>query len=449
VIEVWRGIRVRTTALATLVVIAVLVVTGFALVTSQRRILTADLDEALLTHSDALVAAARGGNLAPPLTGQGDDDAIAQIVTEDGQVIAATTNFTGEPALPPPTRGDGRQFRTIRPFTDEPEYRLLSRRDGAFVVHTAAPTDDIDDSIAALRLGLGIAIPLAAVALAALTWWLVGLTLRPVEAMRREVADISGRNLHRRVPEPATGDEIAQLARTMNAMLDRVENALEAQRRFVADASHELRSPLTRIRSELEVDLEHPDNADLAATHRSVLEEADNLQRLVEDLLLLARSDSARDAGGTVVLVDLDDIVLREALRIRTAGSVRVDITNVSAAQVPGNPDELRRVVRNLVDNAARHAGSTIAIALAEQLGHAVLTVADDGPGIPVADRERIFERFARLDEARTSHDGGTGLGLAIAREIIERHGGTIRVDPDHRPGTRFIVELPREPFGS
>jgi signal transduction histidine kinase len=287
-----------------------------------------------------------------------------------------------------------------------------------------------------------VAIPAVALFIAALVWWLVGRTLRPVESIREEVATIGGTDLHRRVPQPKGGDEIARLARTMNGMLDRLEDATERQQQFVADASHELRSPLTRIRSELEVDLAHPETADLAATHESVLDETVGLQRLADDLLALAR----RDAGATAErreAVDLDDIVLRQARRLRADGRVGVGIAGVSAAQVQGDPDQLTRALRNLADNAARHAASAVDFTLSERDGVAILTVVDDGPGIPPEEQQRVFERFTRLDDARTAGDGGTGLGLAITRDIIGRHGGEIRIDPDHRPGTRFLITIP------
>jgi signal transduction histidine kinase len=245
-------------------------------------------------------------------------------------------------------------------------------------------------------------------------------------------------------PQPTGGDEIARLAHTMNAMLDRVETSVRRQQRFVADASHELRSPLTRIRSELEVDLAHPATADLAATHRSVLEETAALQRLLEDLLQLARSDAGVTAPRRERL-DLDDIVLRDAHRLHAEGRVEVDASGVFAAQIHGDPEQLARAVRNLTDNAARHATGVVSVSLAEQDGAAVLSVADDGPGIPTDQHERVFERFTRLDQARTPGAGGAGLGLAITREIVERHGGTITIDADHRPGTRFVVVLPTD----
>lgn len=438
-----RGIRVRITALATLVVVVVLAVAAVALLTSQRRLLVDDLDDALRAGSKEVVAAVRNGNLDRPLTVPGDDDSIGQVVDTDGRVLAASTNFADRPAFPPPSGDPDETFRSSDVLPGEPEYRVMSRRVGGVVVHTGAPLDDVEESLAALRLGLWVAIPSVAIVLAGLIWWLVGRTLRPVESIRREVADISGHDMHRRVPEPATDDEIARLARTMNAMLDRLQASADRQQHFVADASHELRSPLTRIRTELEVDLRDPDDADLVATHRSVLEEAEHLQRLVDDLLILARIDAGPEGDRQSVTVDLDDIALRETARLRDATPIRIDTSGIGAAQVAGDPDQLTRVVRNLTDNAVRHAKTAVVVTLTEDSGLAKLTVDDDGPGIPPDQRERVFQRFTRLDEARTDTDGGTGLGLAIAREIATRHGGTIVVDPGRSVGTRFVVELP------
>jgi signal transduction histidine kinase len=228
----------------------------------------------------------------------------------------------------------------------------------------------------------------------------------------------------------------------MNAMLDRVEEANQRQRRFVADASHELRSPLTRIRSEIEVDLAHPESADADATERSVLAEAIGLQHLVDDLLHLARSD---DGAGELARgpVDLDDLVLREARRMRERGRVEIDTTGVSAAQIDGDAAQLSRVVRNLAENAERHAQTRVRLAVVEQPDGAELTIADDGPGIPPEHREMVFERFTRLDGARTREAGGAGVGLAIVRDIVERHHGTVTVDDEPGGGARFTVHLP------
>jgi signal transduction histidine kinase len=440
------SVQFRVTALAVLAVAAVLVATGVGLVVAQRRLLTANVEYALRLGADDLAARVAAGPVGGTITGI--ESSTAQVVTPDGRVLAASADVRGlAPIGQPPPAGHRQSIRTVTSVPgDSIRFRLLSRRvdgrDGPVVLHVASALDDVEESTRVLATTLTVAIPALTAVLAALIWTLVGRTLRPVEAIRAEVAAIGGADLHRRVPRPDGDDEIARLARTMNAMLDRVEDATGRQQRFVADASHELRSPLTRIRSELEVDLAHPDTAALAATQRSVLEETVALQRLVEDLLHLARSD----AGALTTrreLVDLDDIVLRAAARLRADGRVKVDISAVSAAQVHGDPDQLARTVRNLTDNAARHADSTVTLTLTERDHTAVLSVADDGPGIPADQHDRVFERFTRLDEARTT--GGTGLGLAITREIVRRHHGTIAVDPSHHPGTRFVVTLPTD----
>ena len=442
------SVQFRVTALAVLAVAAVLVATGVALVVAQRRLLTANVDYAIRLGADDLAARVAAGPVGPILTGVAGGS--AQVVRADGSVLAASPDLRGRPPIAGPPPGARRQvLRTVPSLpTEAVAFRVLSRRvdgrDGPLVLHVAGALDDVDESTDVLATTLTVAIPALTAVLAALIWTLVGRTLGPVEAIRAEVAAIGGSDLHRRVPQPGGDDEIARLARTMNAMLDRVEDATGRQQRFVADASHEPRSPLTRIRSELEVDLAHPDTAALARTHRSVLEETVALQRLVSDLLYLARADAGALATRQEP-VDLDDVVLRAAEGLRADGRVKVDISAVSAAQVLGDPDQLGRCVRNLTDNAARHAASTVTLALSEQDHRAVLSVADDGPGVPADQRDRVFERFARLDEARSATAGGTGLGLAITREIVQRHRGSIAVDPEHHPGTRFVVTLPRD----
>jgi signal transduction histidine kinase len=443
-------VRFRVTALATLAVLGVLVVSAVGLVLAQERFLTENLEESLEQAADSFEAVVHDGEVPAALGGFGDDDSVAQLVGADGQVVAATSNVAGLPPIGDPLP-PGRS-QTVRAIDDLPhaqdKFTLLTRRidgpDGLVVLHMAATLSDIEESRDVLAASLTAAVPAMTVLLAALVWWLVGRTLRPVDAIRAEVADIGGSDLHRRVPEPAGDDEIAQLARTMNGMLERVDRAAQQQQQFVADAAHELRSPLTRMRSELEVDLAHPDGADPAATHRSLWEETTALQRLVEDLLHLARSDatataSAKPSGP----VDLDDIVAVHARDLRAGGKVQVDTSGVGAARVSGDATQLSRAVANLADNAARHATTTVTFALGEHDGSAVLSVSDDGPGVPPAERERVFERFTRLDDARNAAHGGAGLGLAIARDIVQRHGGSITVDDDHRGGARFVVRVP------
>jgi len=452
--------RKRITTLATVVVIAVLVVASIALVVSERRVLTNNLDESIGARVDEIEELVKEGRVPPTLTGLGEDDAVGQVIV-GGKVVATSANVAGKgPVAAPPTEHQSLRTVTGLPH-DEAAFRLLSRRvtrtepsagtgaalhDGEAVIHVAGTLGDINDSTRILARSLSVVVPIVALLLAALIWWLVGRTLRPVEAIRAEVADIGGSGLHRRVPVPPGDDEIARLALTMNTMLERVDDAAQRQARFVADASHELRSPLTRIRSELEVDLASAEDADLGATHRSILQETLGLQRLLEDLLQLARTDAGAPPAASWSRVDLDDIVLGLARRLRADRGVAVDIAGVEAVQVIGREAQLARAVGNLADNAARHAARMVTLTLVERDHMAVLSVGDDGPGIPPEDRERMFERFTRLDDARTATTGGAGLGLAITRDIVERHGGTVTVDSDHHPGARFVVTLPLSP---
>lgn len=439
-----RTVRLRITVLATVIAGALLVGIAVLLVVVQQRTLTRSLDDSLRQRADA---AAELLALAVPesLPGSGDDDAT-QLVDAAGSVVSASTNLTGSgPIAADPGNGDLITVRRLPALEDD--MRVLSRTirgpDGErLILHVAAAADDVADSVAILRTSLLVAIPLAVALLAGLVWWLVGRSLQPVEAIRAEVASITGGRLDRRVPIPMGDDEIASLAFTMNQMLDRLESAAERQQRFVADASHELRSPLTRIRSELEVDLATPETSDPTTTHRSVLEEVAAMEHLVDDLLHLAR----RDAGQSEVRqepVDLDDLVLLEAERLRTRTALTVDTSAVSAAQVVGDRAQLARAIRNLIDNASRHAASTVSLELVESGPSALLTIIDDGPGIPEDQRQRIFERFARTDEGRSRGDGGTGLGLAIVRDIVERHGGTVSVGDGDGRGARLLVRLP------
>ncbi|HZJ27758.1 MAG TPA: HAMP domain-containing sensor histidine kinase [Acidimicrobiia bacterium] len=440
-------LRFRITALATLVVAALLVVAAGALVVTQRNRLTESLEATLGQRARDLADVAGKGDATGTLTGFGGQDTAAQIVSPSGVVLAASANIAREPPMAPPPSRRGAAFRTIDDLRiDNSAFRVLSRRvdtpRGPAVLHVAANLDDVIESTGVLATSLAVVIPAAVLFLAGLMWWLVGRTLRPVEDIRGEVAHIGGTDLHRRVPQPRGDDEIARLARTMNTMLDRVEEATRRQQQLVADASHELRSPLTRMRSRLEVDGAHPGSADLPATQRDILEETVGLQHLVDDLLQLARADAGAPSERWE-RVDLDDIVLRQARRLRAGGRITVDLSDVSGAQVDGAPNELSRAIRNLVDNAARHAASVVTFTLTEDDDRACLTVADDGPGIPPDEHERVFERFTRLDRARSAADGGTGLGLAITRDIVEHHGGSITVDSEHLRGARFVVTIP------
>ena len=273
-----------------------------------------------------------------------------------------------------------------------------------------------------------------------LAWLSTSRALRPVGDIRREVEAIGATDLHRRIEVPPTRDEIADLATTMNALLDRLQTGSDAQRRFVADASHELRSPLATLRQYAELASTHP--ADLAPGELAeVVDTASRrLQTLVDDLLVLATvaeaSDRPRDE------IDLDDLVLTELAAFRSAG-VTIDSASVRATKVAGQERRLAMVVRNLLANAMRHTTSRVRVATGSDDGGAFLVVADDGPGVPVEERERIFDRFVRLDDGRARDEGGSGLGLAIVAAVVGEAGGTVLVDEAPGGGARFTVRLP------
>jgi signal transduction histidine kinase len=308
---------------------------------------------------------------------------------------------------------------------------------GDFTVAVANPLSDLEQSLDTLEGILWIATPTLAAMVGIAVWLLVGRALRPVEAMRREVDDISATTLDRRIAVPDTDDEIARLARTMNTMLDRLEAASQAQLRFVSDASHELRSPVSSIRTELEV-ARRTDGTDWDAVSERVLREDERLAELIDDLLTLARLDEGATARREPV--DLDDLVLEEAARTSRV-PVRADA--VTAARVEGDPRQLARMLRNLVDNATRHARSEVRPVLQCDDGVVVLDVHDDGSGVPPDDRERVFDRFTRLEPSRDRDLGGTGLGLTVVRAVAEAHGGTVHVDDSPLGGARFAVRLP------
>jgi signal transduction histidine kinase len=308
-------------------------------------------------------------------------------------------------------------------------------------VTVAVSREEIDDTTAALVTPLVIGLPLLLILVGGTTWMVVTRALTPVERIRREVEEITGDRLDRRVPEPPSRDEISRLARTMNRMLGRLEDSRLRQQQFVADASHELRSPLAGIRQAAEVSQAHPGALTEGELAEAVLEESARMQRLVEQLLMLTRAD---DGVVTRVRtdVDLDDLALSEARRARRSG-LDVDTAGIGGGRVRGDPAALAQAVRNLVDNAARHAVHKLAIAVRDTGDQVELIVEDDGAGIPADQRERVFERFVRLDEARARDAGGSGLGLAIVQEIVTGHGGTVVATSAELGGARFVVRLP------
>ncbi|WP_433455425.1 sensor histidine kinase [Streptomyces sp. CA-142005] len=319
--------------------------------------------------------------------------------------------------------------------------------EGIYVLRSAP---DMRSERDALRIMLWLFVPalLCVVALvAALTWSAMTRALGPVEAIRGRFAEITATNLAQRVPDPRSGDEISALAGTMNDTLDQLQRAVGGLRTFTSDASHELRSPLTTLRTRLELSLAHPATTDWPKTGDAALNDTVRLQEIVSDLLLLARLDASPRPAKTerIELRSFLADLISSQYPERPVVFDRPATDGQTAVAVVGNRSALTRLVTNLVDNALRHSASIVTVEITASSDKVTVTVADDGPGIPLEDRERVFERFTRLDDARTRDEGGSGLGLAIARGIAATHGGTLEVEPPlaEKPGARLTLTLP------
>ena len=315
---------------------------------------------------------------------------------------------------------------------------------GGQIVLAGAAYTQVRDSMMTLTRALLVGTPLLLLLLAGVTWLVVGSTLRPISALRRGAQVITATGVTRELPVPQARDEVRVLAVTLNDMLARLDAAQQRQRRLVSDTAHELRSPIASIRAQLEVALDHPEQQDWPQTAQDVLADTLRLSSLAEDLLVLARLDEHQVRAAAGQRVDLAVLVTEEAER-SAGGRVPVAARTAGPCVVTGDAEGLRRLLRNLIDNAMRYAKSGVEVAARREDEEAVLTVSDDGPGIPAADRERAFDRFVRLDDARSRDEtqtGGAGLGLAIVRAIARTHGGSAYLEGG-TPGLRAVVRVP------
>lgn len=365
------------------------------------------------------------------------EDEFVQLLGADGAVRAASEDARETLGSTPLPVADDAVTMTI---DGEPMLIVSDDIDDAQTIVLAVSVEDDAETLATVATLLAVAVPLVLLLVAGTTWFVTGRALRPVTRIRQEVDGITAERLHQRVAVPDSADEVAALATTMNGMLDRLDAAATAQRRFVSDASHELRSPLATIRQHAELAQAHPGVTSIGELAEVVSEEGVRLQGIVESLLLLARLDEGVTLHDEPV--DLDDVALGEVRRLRAAGH-EVDGSGIRAARVSGDPRLLGQLVRNLADNAARHARGRIAIGVTPSDQHVFVTIEDDGDGVPIEEREHIFERFVRLDEARSRDAGGSGLGLAIARGIAAAERGTVVVDESRWGGARFVITLP------
>lgn len=477
----WFGsVRSRATLAATLVVAVALLAAGAAVLLSLRSDLTGQAESEAASAARAVAVELSDGRPYDKLTGLDEDDRPVQIVDERGRVVAASEDLervtgtgadTARPGDPggraggdadddaddsddangsdgpdddgPAPRGEvdsDTDFSTGTATIDgtTADYRFAAvevefEDRGKFTVYAGAPLAAERSAVGTATTAMLIGFPLLLAVVAGATWLVTRRALGPVEGIRREMAAITAsEDLARRVPVPATHDEVARLALTTNETLAALESSVERQRRFVADASHELRSPIASLRTQLEVGAAHPELLDLDGAVTDTV----RLQTLAADLLLLARLDAGERPGDA--RFDLGALAREHA-------EGRAGVT-VTADEVPvaGSRAQVGRVLTNLLDNARRHARSAVTVGVRAEGEWAVVAVADDGDGVPEADRERIFERFVRLDEARSRDDGGAGLGLAIARDVAVRHGGTLTVGRAPAGGALFELRLPR-----
>jgi signal transduction histidine kinase len=438
------SIRVRTTAAAVLVVGVTLLIAAVAMVLLLKRSLREHVQTSAHIRAAAIADELDLGGRASVTAVGDEDEEFVQVLDAEGRVVRASLNVSGEGPLARLAPGQAESVEPV-PFETGPFMVVAASSGGSrapLTVMVGRSLEGVTEAAGAVTGILAVAMPLLLIVVGAVTWRVVGKALAPVDAIRSEVEAISSRELYRRVPDPPGKDEIRRLARTMNRMLARLEESHVLQRRFVSDASHELRSPVATIRQYAEVALSHPEGTNLGELAEVVLEEDVRLQRIVEDLLILTRIDE-----GTLRLrsapVDLDDLMFEEAARLRSSTSLKIDVGGVSAGRVSGDREKLERLLRNLTDNAARHAHSTISLSLREQDGEVVMTVDDDGAGVKKPHRWRIFDRFVRLEESRDRDSGGSGLGLAIVREIAGFHRGTVAVLDSSLGGARFEVRFP------
>jgi signal transduction histidine kinase len=453
----WRrlSLRARLTFAATAVLAVGLTAGGLLLIGTVSAASLRALDAGALRSARDVAALVDAGRLSDPIP-VGGPTRIVQVVDAAGRVRAASAGADRlVPLLQPEELGDTRARylpeRRTGPYGSP--LRVVAVPAGPpgdrQTVIVAAGVGEVLDSLRVVRNAVLVGFPLLLGALAVLSWTVIGGALRPVEALRAGAEEITGTRTGDRLPVTDAEDELDRLAVTLNDMLDRIDVARRRQRAFVADAAHELRNPLASLRTQLEVAERRvsrggePVSAEALA---DLVADTERLSRLADDLLLLARLDDTGAGRAEEAPVEVSALV-REVAGRYVESRVPVVVADLPELWVTGRPDELRRVLANLLDNAVRHATAEVRVGIAADGPEVVVVVADDGAGIAPADRERVFERFTRLDDARGRDEGGAGLGLGIVRELVRGHGGTVRLG-DAEPGLRAEVRLPSVAVG-
>ncbi|NIA25457.1 MAG: HAMP domain-containing protein [Gammaproteobacteria bacterium] len=451
------GVRAQATLLATVVVTGALLIAATTLMLLTRANLTRSLETVLISRAMDIASLASSDawqSVIPPVRGTS-----AQVVDRSGRVIATTPDIEGQQAISRievPAGGvrlfqiaslDGSNTEDQGEHVDEEGPYLLvvtgaASGDEVLQVAVVGSLAPVRGAVATLGPMLAVGIPLLVVVVAWMTWVLVGRSLRPVEDMITRADGITFARLSRRIQMPEGNDEIHHLAGTLNRMLDRLESSVIRQRRFVSDASHELKSPVASLLTMAEVAESARTQIEMKEFAGDVAGEARRLALLVEDLLILSRADEDHFQLERTSF-DLAELV-REEVGSMDIVDVSFDVSGLAATHVHVDRRRMRQLARNLLDNAVRHTGGRVWVEAGAREGSTYLVVADDGPGIPQNRREEIFGRFVRLDDARSRVVGGTGLGLAVVKAIVEAHGGTVQVvDDDRFPGAVFRVDLP------
>ena len=451
-VRAW-GVRARVTIAASTILIVIFTVGAAALIGLVHHALLVSLDDAAATRVSDISSLIVAGSIPSTLPAQANDSSLIQIVDSSNSVVSASANVVGEPPIlpiPPRTRADVTLDIASLPVGNvSVPFRVVAHpvtvKGGTGWLYIATSLSQVDAATNSLTWLLIAGLP-TLIALVGVTVFLAaGRSLKPIDNIRRQAASI-GSDLSKRVPVPLSRDEAFRLAVTMNEMLDRLQLSAHKQKRFIGDASHELRSPLATLRAQAEIALAEPEKVNALDALARVESQALRMSVVIEDLLFLARVDEGRHHRSREQ-VDLDEVVMNEVRRLEAADNTAVRLVRLDGVRTAGTPRDLARMLRNIGDNAVRHARTGVWFTLTSDSGSAVITIANDGPLIPAADQQRIFDRFTRLDDARSRRpgDGGSGLGLAIAQEIATSHGGRIVATSLTGAEDRaaFIITLP------
>lgn len=437
--------RKRLTVLSVLSAGVILAVGWAVLLVLLHDYLIRTADNAALQSAETIAEQVQDGSLEREILTTEQITTTAQVV-RGSAVISATSNAVDDPpfVMRPQEPGESTTFTMEElPYDGDGPFRVgalgVSGPDGPVTIYVAVDVEDAYDELVIAARVSGLTALIILSVLGAMLWWALGAALLPVSSIIGRADNISGKGLHLRVPVPESDDEISALATTINSMLGRIESSVQQQDAFVADAAHELRTPLATLRARLEVELRRPKDGD-PELMRGLLTEVVRMSELVDQLLLLSRSDAIGQTAFEPV--DIDDLVVRAASEFQHPG-IELKVHQATPVQIRGRLTLLEQILPNLLANAARYAEGRIEVRVQTVGDTVVITVDDDGPGIPPEDRERVFERFIRLDDSRERSTGGYGLGLAIVSQIVRMHDGQVSAEESPLGGARMRIQFP------